>query len=47
LGAGKIQVHGVNHEDVKSVETINAEQISDMTFEDALAFVNAPAVVLA
>jgi len=41
-------MHGVNHEDVKSVETINAkEEISSMTFEDALALVNAPAVCLA
>jgi hypothetical protein len=34
-------------DDVKSVDNLNAEEISDMTFEDALALVEAPAVVLA
>jgi len=39
-------MHGVNHEDVKSVETINAkEEISSMTFADALAMVEAPIAI--
>lgn len=47
LGASLVTMHSVNRDDVNSTETLNAEEISSMTFEDALAMVNAPAFVLA